>query len=308
MRKLPLFAAVVFICTPLCADTLYLDNGKAIEGIITVRGADTIIIRTESGIEEVRRQHVVRIISDPVDAPVPASARPVLPSSEQLLKKDAFKPVEYRDWVSQQAKDPDTDKFTAVKVQPTGRRIESVLKLSADLPGDHYAKQSITSSVYSRSVSATVRTTPALSLAGETVGYLNDFAGAGLGIAYQIPRKMKDYTGDFNFLPLYAIAKVRTRPTVSRRYCYLVGHCGYDFFFADKDYKGDTATLSGGLYYGFGAGALFNKINIELMYSVSSGTFRDTGYVYSGGSYYDAKEKIEVQYSKLALTVGVNFQ
>jgi hypothetical protein len=101
---------------------------------------------------------------------------------------------------------------------------------------------------------------------------------------------------------------LRTTPGRAGGYQYLLGQAGYNFFFGDNMYKGTNSELSGGIYYGVGAGLNLAGTQIELLYSVNQGSLRQRLYTYSpyyGYSSYDIKGN--VKYPKLSLTLGFYF-
>jgi hypothetical protein len=133
-----------------------------------------------------------------------------------------------------------------------------------------------------------------LSFAGEFYAALNRNVDLGAGIILQMPRSLEDYTGTFNFIPLYGVLRLKLDNQGATPY--FIGQLGYNLFFGDSDYKG-SADLEGGLYYGIGGGVIINQnILIELLYSVNRGT-------YGGLNGVD----FDVDYSYIAINFGINF-
>jgi hypothetical protein len=311
MKKIVLYLFLLGCATPLLADTVYMDNGEIIEGTLVSRSEEMITIQTQNGREEINKRFVKRITSSalkpsttaqeqenqikesPITNPVP-EAQPI---QTKQYNEDQY-------WIDDNSQKQVTN-ISVKKISKT--MIENILKLSVDFAGKHHVASSISVGNVSDTGSATEDTTQALTLTGETVGYLDDNVGLGLGISYQIPRKMTNYEGQFNFMPFYGLLKIRSKPVTGRTYFYGVGQLGYNLFYGDESYKGASATLSGGLYYGLGIGWIIENLNIEFLYSVNHGSLKDSGYLYYNGSYYYTTLKSDIDYSQINMKVGVNF-
>jgi hypothetical protein len=159
------------------------------------------------------------------------------------------------------------------------------LKLGLDFSGDHEFSYSGDSENFD------VET--GLSFAGEFYAALNRNVDLGAGIILQMPRSLEDYTGTFNFIPLYGVMRLKLDNQGATPY--FIGQLGYSLFFGDSDYKG-SADLEGGLYYGIGGGVIINQnILIELLYAVSRGTYGLDGVDF------------DVDYYYITLNLGINF-
>jgi hypothetical protein len=136
-----------------------------------------------------------------------------------------------------------------------------------------------------------------VSLSGELLGAIGKNFDIGAGVSYQVPREFENYSGEFYFIPIYAVARIKFGN--QRVSPYLTGQIGYNFFDGDSDYKefgSYAADTDGGLYYGFGGGIIFNRhFLIELLYTVDEGTLNIPG------------DDIDVRYSKFTLNFGFNF-
>lgn len=162
------------------------------------------------------------------------------------------------------------------------------------------------------------------SLGWEYTYFFNDL-GLGGGIVYQIPRALKDAEGKFYFVPLYALARYEI--PMNEVTIYGIGQLGYNYYAGDSSYK-QGADLSGGLYWGAGAGATFLKrYQIEVLYSESRGTFETpgTGTTYSAttttnppdGFYYarasapsyvlSNSTSYDITYRIVTISLGINF-
>jgi hypothetical protein len=148
-----------------------------------------------------------------------------------------------------------------------------------------------------------------LSVSGELSRYVNDNFGLGGGVSLQLSRKLSDADGEFNFIPFYGIAKLRTSPDGSGNYKYVLGQLGYNSFSGDSNYKGQGGKLTGGLYWGMGAGFVFKMIHVEALYSVNNGKYEQSTYVYDSDyyvyRYFSASG--DVKYSSISLNIGVHF-
>lgn len=163
------------------------------------------------------------------------------------------------------------------------------IKLGYDLPGDHEI------SVSDRSITEDVE--GEISITGEFFGAINDYIDLGGGLTWQFPRSMDDYDGDFYFIPLYGLIRIRSDSKETAPY--FTGQIGYNLFYGDSDYKGSgelEADLEGGFYYGIGAGIIFKEhFLIEVLYSVNNGTVDFIGIDF------------DIEYSKFSILIGYNF-
>jgi len=156
-------------------------------------------------------------------------------------------------------------------------------------------------------------------LGGEVAveGYktLNEHIDLGLGIAYQIhaPRKHFDYTSNvdtsgvhYSSVPVY----------VSGRYNFLLNsnvdpylktNLGYSFNFDSSDLettnttdgktKRDSTDITGGLYWGIGAGIEYKNYTMELMYAINK----------CKASTKDNDTLKKADYDRLSLSIGYRF-
>jgi hypothetical protein len=117
----------------------------------------------------------------------------------------------------------------------------------------------------------------------------------GVGVKYQMPRRQKDFEGNFTFIPAYFFIRVSG---MSNEHItpYVTGQLGYNHFIGDDDYKG-VAILSGKHYYGLGLGLLLlNHINLGALYSVNSGAYKL--------DYLNNDLEGDIRYSKISLFMG----
>lgn len=102
----------------------------------------------------------------------------------------------------------------------------------------------------------------------------------GLGIEYQLPRELKNLSPDahkreFSFLPIYATIKYVLLPIIISPEVIVQG--GYNLPVTHKNY--DTAEtngmkVSGGFYWGMGAGIDFKPFVFQVMYKSSQSNFK----------------------------------
>jgi len=163
------------------------------------------------------------------------------------------------------------------------------IKVGYDFPGDH--------EVSAMGFSGTEDVEAGFSITGEFFGSINEYLDLGGGLTWQFPRSQDDYHGDFYFIPLYAMLRVRSPSTETAPY--FIGQLGYNLFDGDSDYKGSgayEADLEGGFYYGIGGGVIIKEhFLVEALYSVNNGT----GDILS--------IDFDVEYSKFSILVGYNF-
>lgn len=140
---------------------------------------------------------------------------------------------------------------------------EGTVKVGLDMSGKH--------KISGEGLSGTEDVSTGFSFSGEYSPIINESFKAGIGISYQVPRAQEDYDGDFNFIPIYGLIKINpTAPGVIAPY--VIAQIGHNFFNGDEEYKEDFS-LNGGLYYGLGAGLIFEQgLQIELLYSVNNGS------------------------------------
>ncbi len=167
----------------------------------------------------------------------------------------------------------------------------AAIKIGVDLEGDH--------DISGEGLNGSEDVDMGVSVSGEIFRSIGDNLDIGAGITYQFPRSQKDFDGDFNFVPLYGVARLKfSEGKISP---YVVGQLGYSFFFGDDDYKGTDdfeADLEGDVYYAIGGGAIFNNgFLFEVLYSVSSGTAEIS----------DFNLDFDIEYSIITIAIGYVF-
>ncbi len=163
---------------------------------------------------------------------------------------------------------------------------EATIKFGFDMAGNH--KVSVEGLSNSEDVNM------GISLSGEYVSNIDKNIGMGFGMTFQMPRSQKNYSGNFNFIPVYGL--VRINSISSEVSPYFIGQLGYNLFYmGDNAYRG-SGSLSGGIYYGIGAGLLLqSRSQIEILYSVNKGSYKLAGY-----------PNFDIEYSKITLSFGFN--
>lgn len=92
----------------------------------------------------------------------------------------------------------------------------------------------------------------------------------GWGIEYQFPRSVKDSPVEFNFIPIYAVARYETDLNIIV-VPETVIQCGYNFFQAEHFNEAIFPDKTGGLYYGFGECFTYRDFILQFLYKVNSG-------------------------------------
>lgn len=208
-----------------------------------------------------------------------------------------------RTWTdnASQPQEPAQKSISRTQSHTPDEQFEFIVKLGSDFQG----KVTEDGTLYSRSYyggttatdfTNTIDADTGISLSGELIGYINDNFGLGFGFTYQMARGVENIEGEFHYIPIYGLCKIRfPQNTVSP---YIIGQGGYNFVDADTDYtwNGD---IEGGAYAGFGGGIQFkNGFLLELLYSINYGYLE-----ISGPNYYE----IYLNYRKLRLAAGFAF-
>ncbi len=139
-----------------------------------------------------------------------------------------------------------------------------------------------------------------VSFAVEYYKYFNPYIAAGAGILAQIPRGADGISGSFGFAPAYIGIKVRSWPQEPGMYGYIVGHIGYNLFYADGSFNDDLKiSNNGGVYYAGGIGIVYKAFIIEGIYGVNNGSAED--------KINGTGKTLDVSYGKFTLSVGYMF-
>ena len=276
MKRIFLIIVVCLTASLCSADMVYLNNGQVFRGEIIAESNESITIELHNGGREVIGMQYVR----------------------NIVREEDSRSYRPRMWARYVAED-----------QWTGDGW--VFKLGADLNGKHETSSSnlFIAGSGNSSIDGTLDVGPGMSLDTEYVSYVSDNLGLGGGLTIQTNRGLTGVPGNFSFMPIYGLAKLRTSPGRKGLYEYLLGQLGYNFFSGDMDYTGKGGTLGGGLYFGLGAGVSINRIQIELLYTEDRGSFSDSGYVYddASGKFNYFNESGNIKYSKLGINVGFLF-
>ncbi|MDD2227871.1 MAG: hypothetical protein PHY48_00490 [Candidatus Cloacimonetes bacterium] len=101
----------------------------------------------------------------------------------------------------------------------------------------------------------------------------------GLGLEYQIPRELKDLNYDshkrqFSYLPIYLTGKyVFLQSSISPE---IIAQAGYNLPISNNNYEYSAINnlkVSGGFYWGMGAGVYFKPLVVQVMYKSGKSTF-----------------------------------
>ncbi len=166
---------------------------------------------------------------------------------------------------------------------------EITLKIGADIAGDHKISGNI--SDYNISGKDDVETS--FSLSGEYIKRVQNFE-FGAGLTLMVPRSLDEYTGDFYFIPVYGLFKIRSESEKIAHY--FTGHFGYSFFLGDNEYEARGISLKNDLYLAGGLGVIIgNKWQVEVLYTSNNGEIEIYG------------QNFEVEYKKVTLSLGITF-
>ena len=277
MEKIFLIFALCMIVSLCRADTVYLNDGQVFRGRIISESNDTLTIETHNGGREViDMQYIRNIVRNEDHRP---SRRPL------------------REEYAQEAQ---------------MNNDEWIFKVGVDFEGKHETSGSnyFLAGSGNTSIDGTQDVSSGMSFSTEYVSYVSNNLGLGGGLTLQTNRALPGDGGNFSFLPIYGLIKLRTTPGRNGLYEYLIGQLGYNFFSGDQDYTGKGGTLDGGLYFGLGAGVSINRmIQIELLYTEDRGGASDSGYIYDtvSNQYDYFSESGNIKYSKLGISVGFLF-
>jgi hypothetical protein len=184
------------------------------------------------------------------------------------------------------------------------KKWETVLKLAADVAGRNSfsnVKVSGTNTINPGDSSID----PGISLTAEEIYYVRPTIGIGAGISYQTTRREPVSDGQFSFIPIYGLLRVRSTPTSDNSYPYATAQFGYNYFIADHKYAGaGNYEMTNGSYAGLGAGYVFGRMQVEVLYTVDQGRL--------SGDDYDALNQhytisADAAYRKVSLSLGVIF-
>ena len=165
------------------------------------------------------------------------------------------------------------------------------LKFCLDLAGSHKA------SAMGQSASVDVNT--GISIGLEVEKAEKSIFNYAVGMMYLIPREQKvSGSGNFNFLPIYAAAKIRLSMEEESIIPVLIGNIGYDVLFnGDQNYKGPFR-LSGGLYIAGGLRLEIQKIFfLEALYKSFGGSAK---YSIDGTDI-----NVDINYTTVSLAFGL---
>ena len=137
-----------------------------------------------------------------------------------------------------------------------------------------------------------------LTVAGESLYSLGKVVTLGYGV--EVPVHMINPPEVFGFVPAFGIIKVA--PFGASFPMDFTVRAGYSFLTGDHAYA-DTATLKGGLYYGYGLGYYLQRdkeegsfSKLELLYSVCNGT-RTVGTIAS-----------DITYSRFSILISFGYE
>jgi hypothetical protein len=168
-------------------------------------------------------------------------------------------------------------------------------RLSIDLPGTNTFSQG--------GASVNGNTDMGFGIGAEYLAQLDRYVAVGGGFEYQFGRELSKVGlvsanfGNFYYVPVYVTGKLFIAKQLAPKYDpFLKLNLGYNVIYGGDDTFKAGASLSGGFYFGIGAGVMLNKyLDLELMYSSYAGEES-----FSGLSQDDS-------YGKFGLSVGYAF-
>jgi hypothetical protein len=184
------------------------------------------------------------------------------------------------------------------------KKWETVLKIAADVAGwNSFSNVKVSGTNTINKGDSTIGT--GISLTAEEIYYVLPTIGIGGGISYQTTREEPVSGGHFNFIPIYGLVRVRSTPTSVNSYPYATAHLGYNYFIADHEYAGaGNYEMTNGAYAGLGAGYVFGRMQVEVLYTIDQGRL--------SGNDYDALNShytisADAAYRKISLSLGFIF-
>lgn len=161
--------------------------------------------------------------------------------------------------------------------------------ISFDIAGNHKV------SLQGRNGSMSVN--PGVTLGLEITSVSENVFSFGGGVMYLIPREQEvSGSGEFNFMPVYALGKIKFTTNESGVVPSLILNIGYNVLYnGDSNYKGPLE-LSGGLYLAGGIRFDINKIYFQGIYKAYNGSASMSG----------VSSSFDVTYTTLSLGFGVS--
>ena len=133
---------------------------------------------------------------------------------------------------------------------------------------------------------------------------LSDKLSIGIGSTYNVNRKVTTTDAEFSFLPVYGtvslfplgnIAGIAPYAKIDAGYC--VSFTGNSAYLAPAPF---TTTLTGGIYWGLGAGVkIASTIFADIMFTSYSGTYKV--------ALEPLSAEVAILYTKVSLNVGIGF-
>lgn len=309
-QLLLLFTLMMLMQSVVYADKIYLTNGKIIKGRITSENSESILIEYDDTWERIQKNDIEKVFKGDSLIAEPVKKEPI--NIKRIHRNnDTFTTHnENNDSLYEMEKEEMVDTRNEVPIGSDLRKSEGIIKFGYDMKGKQDASGSLYLTGYgNNNLSYAYDTIEGITIALEGVNYINNNVGLGCGFAYLNNRKYKDYTGDFNFMDLYALMKVASGPDVNGFYVYGVGHIGLSINYGDENYKGTGGKLENGTYSAIGVGVVFDNIVFEIVTTVNTAKHIASGYIYD--YYYGYTRYVSVdetlKYSKYTFSVGYKF-
>ncbi len=198
----------------------------------------------------------------------------------------------------------DKSDIESVKNDAEIKKWETVLKLAADVAGrNSFSNVKVSGTNTLHPGDSTID--PGISLAAEEIYYVRPTIGLGGGISYQATRQEPVSGGQFNFIPIYGLVRVRSTPSRVNSYSYATAQFGYNYFVADHKYAGaGNYEMTNGTYAGLGGGYVFGRTQVEVLYTVDQGRLTGNDYDPQNSRY---SISADATYRKISLSLGFIF-
>jgi hypothetical protein len=272
-----LLSSLVLFAASAHAESIYLKDGKIVRGTITEEDDKTILLETNDTWQKIDK------------------------STIEFIRKDDRQRGEPSGMTEGDTKD--------LSAAPEKNRAEigkweTILKIAADVGGRHsFSNVNVVGTDTLRREGSTIGT--GITLTAEEIHYVRPAIGIGAGISYQTTRQEPVSGGHFSFIPIYGLVRVRLTPTSDNGYSFATAQLGYNYFIADQEYAGaGNYEMTNGAYAGLGAGYVFGRMQVEVLYTVDQGRLSGNGYD-SLNAHYSISA--DAAYRKISLSLGFIF-
>ena len=179
-----------------------------------------------------------------------------------------------------------------------------ILKYGLDLNGSQDYPAALSTSTFPAMSTQSVSVDTGSSILLEYQRSLTDIFSLGLGMTLNVNRLLHGTASEFRFLPVYAALSFYPLSYKGDFVPYVKADLGYSFSYSGNDEYKKTAdfetALTGGVYWGIGAGAkIFDMVFADVMFTSCSGAYKST--------LSSVSSEVSVPYTKISLNVGIGF-